>query len=138
MRAVLAGVGMVARTHVEAIAATQGAITLHGLCARRPERAAAFARDFVASLAPQPRVYADIAEVAADPEVDFVIIATPPDARGEAVRLLAAAGKPILMEKPIERTVAAATAIVETCEAARVPLGIVFQHRMRESAISLR
>ncbi|MEO1103331.1 MAG: Gfo/Idh/MocA family oxidoreductase, partial [Pseudomonadota bacterium] len=47
-------------------------------------------------------------------------------------------GKPILMEKPIERTLDAAQAIVGTCAQAGVPLGIVLQHRMRPSALELK
>lgn len=133
MKAALIGLGMVADTHVEAIAATAGRIGLAGVFARHPDRAARFAQRVAPTLQSAPQVYASVAEIAADPVVDFVILATPPDARAEAVAILAAAGKPILMEKPIERTAAAATALVETCERAGVPLGIVLQHRMRES-----
>ncbi|MFK7752793.1 MAG: Gfo/Idh/MocA family protein, partial [Sedimentitalea sp.] len=57
--------------------------------------------------------------------------------RLEAVKLLADAGKPILMEKPIERDLPTARALVEMCEAQNVPLGVVFQHRMRPAARQL-
>lgn len=137
MRVALIGLGMVANTHVEAIAATAGRIELAGVSSAHPEKAAAFADKVAPLLGASPRIYADTAEVAGDPDIDFVILATPPSARMEQVALLAGAGKPILMEKPIERTAAAARAIVETCEAAGVPLGIVLQHRMRASAKAL-
>jgi predicted dehydrogenase len=42
------------------------------------------------------------------------------------------------MEKPIERDLTAATRLVETCEAASVPLGIVFQHRARAGSLALK
>jgi predicted dehydrogenase len=42
------------------------------------------------------------------------------------------------MEKPIERTLDAATAIVEQCEVSGVPLGIVFQHRARAASQVLK
>ncbi|WP_238475685.1 Gfo/Idh/MocA family protein [Rhodophyticola sp. CCM32] len=48
---------------------------------------------------------------------------------------LARAGKAILLEKPIARTGAEAETVVEICETAGVPLGIVFQHRMRAASI---
>ena len=51
---------------------------------------------------------------------------------------LCARGVPILMEKPIERNLAAATNIVETCERSGIPLGIVFQHRSRAAVAVLR
>ena len=50
---------------------------------------------------------------------------------------LAAAGKPILMEKPVERTLEAAERLCGICETAGVTLGIVFQHRMRPAAQEL-
>lgn len=136
MRAALIGLGMVANTHVEAIAETGGRIRLAAVAAHRADTAAAFAARVVPLLGEPPRP-ASLAEIAADPAIDFVILATPPNARIEAVEMLAAAGKPILMEKPIERTAAAAERIVAICEAAGVPLGIVLQHRMRASARQL-
>ena len=51
---------------------------------------------------------------------------------------LTAAGKHILMEKPVERTTAAAERIVAASERAGVILGIVFQHRFREGSERLR
>ncbi|MFK7755251.1 MAG: Gfo/Idh/MocA family protein, partial [Sedimentitalea sp.] len=120
MQAALIGLGMVADMHVAAIAATGGQVGLRGVFARRAQATAAFAERHGV------RPYATLAEVAVDPEVDFVILATPPDARLEAVKLLADAGKPILMEKPIERDLPTARALVEMCEAQNVPLGVVF------------
>ena len=42
------------------------------------------------------------------------------------------------MEKPVERTLAAARGLVDTCKTAGVPLGIVLQHRARPAALALR
>ena len=133
--AALIGTGMVAATHVRAIAATGGAVRLGAVCSRDPSRAAAF----VAGSCPDGdvRVLPDARAVADDPDVDFAILCTPPDARADIVETLASAGVPILMEKPIERSLVAATALVERCEAAGVPLGIVLQHRMRPAALEL-
>ncbi len=75
---------------------------------------------------------------AADPHTDAVIVATPPNQRREIAEVLAAAGKHMLMEKPVERTLDAARQIVELCEAQGVSLGIVFQHRFREGARRMR
>ena len=72
-----------------------------------------------------------------DQDISAVLLLTPPNARLEAVHALARCQKHILMEKPVERTTTAATAIVERCEAAGVRLGIVFQHRYREASMAL-
>ena len=135
MKAALIGLGMVAETHVRALAAARG-VRLAGVLSRDADRARAFARKVAPVTGTAPPVYDGLEALAAS-DVDFVCLCTPPDARVEIVETLARAGKPILMEKPVERTVRAATRIVETCEAAGVPLGIVFQHRQRAGARAL-
>ncbi|CAN0488636.1 unnamed protein product, partial [Phaeothamnion confervicola] len=76
--------------------------------------------------------------LAADPALDAVLLLTPPNARLDAVKLFAGAGKPILMEKPVERTTKVAEEIVGICERAGVALGIVFQHRLRPASQALK
>ena len=127
--AVLFGVGMVADTHRLALEASSKA-KLTAVCARRFERAESYAQAHGLRAV-------TLEEAAADPELDFAIIATPPNARTDIVAAMVKAGKPILMEKPIERGLAAATSLVERCEAANVPLGLVFQHRMRAASQKL-
>ena len=134
MKAAVIGLGMVAETHFRALADLAPDVTLAGIMGRSEAKARDYARQISPILGEAPKVYADVAEIAADDAVDFVIICTPPNARVSLVAPLAAAGKHILMEKPIERDTAAATEIVELCEGANVELGIVFQHRMRESS----
>ncbi|SFR42497.1 Gfo/Idh/MocA family protein [Litoreibacter janthinus] len=127
--AVLIGVGMVADTHRLALEASSHA-RLAAVCARRPERAEDYAgKHGLRALT--------LAEACADPDIDFAIIATPPSVRVDIVGALVQARKPILLEKPIERSLAAATSIVERCEAAKLPLGMVFQHRMRRASQKL-
>lgn len=127
LTAALIGAGMVARTHVAACADAQG-VRLKGITSRTRARAEDLARD--AGI----EVYADLGAVAADPEIDFAIIVTPPDARLDLVAPLAAAGKHILLEKPLGRDADEARAVSERCESAGVTLGVVFQHRMRAAS----
>ena len=68
----------------------------------------------------------------------MVILITPPNQRLELVKEFSKAGKNILMEKPIERSTKQAEEIVNICEKDNVKLGIVFQHRFRESSIKLK
>lgn len=132
MKAVLVGLGMVAQTHLRAIADAD--VDLAGVMSTRMDRAKAFANGAADILGHVPHVYANADEIAADPDVDFVVLCTPPNARRELVETFARAGKHILMEKPIERDAVAAEAIVEMCETAGVTLGVVLQHRMREAS----
>jgi UDP-N-acetyl-2-amino-2-deoxyglucuronate dehydrogenase len=66
-----------------------------------------------------------------DSSVDSVIVLTPANTHLDIVRRCAAAGKNVLLEKPVEITTERATTLVETCEKAGITLGIVLQHRFR-------
>ena len=126
MRAAMIGLGMVSHTYGGALRDSKS-VSLACVHARSPESRAAF-------LSAWPDLGATAADSVADiaaSDADFVILTTPPNARAEIVDVLTKAGKPILMEKPVERTLEKATALVETCEDANVPLGIVLQHRSR-------
>lgn len=133
MMIAMIGLGMVSGTYAAAIRASD-AVQLVGVCARSATSADAF-------LAANPDLGArsmSVAEIAADPQIDFVVLTTPPNARADIVDALCAAGKPILMEKPVERTLAAATALVDACARAALPLGIMLQHRARPVVADLR
>ena len=132
-RAVLIGAGMVAKTHVAACAAARG-VAIHGVFSRSRAKTDALALRAHAASGAHVRVYDDLAEVASDPGFDFAIVLTPPDTRVELIRPLAAAGKHILVEKPMGRTAAEARDVVTLCRASDVTLGVVFQHRMRAAS----
>lgn len=76
------------------------------LCDARPE-ALAQAHE----LAPAARVALDLQDLLADPAVDAVCIASPPAHHLAGVRAAAAAGKPVLCEKPLAVSVAEAQAL---------------------------
>lgn len=122
------GCGMAAKPHAEALKdlAAHG-IVVRGVHGRSADRRAAFAQRHGFPEAD------NLASLAADPEVDAAIVITPPNARAAIVRLFAQAGKHVLCEKPLERTVKAAQDIVDVCDTAGVTLGVVFQNRFRHA-----
>lgn len=126
----LIGTGMVARTHFAALQGLKTRVKLKGVCARRRENAEKFAANTY-----NLHVYDDTEAVALDHELDFVIIATPPNARLGIIQPLSDACLHILLEKPIARNLEEAVAIVQLCETAGVKLGLVLQHRMREASL---
>jgi predicted dehydrogenase len=73
-----------------------------------------------------------------NPQVDAVIILTPPRTHAELAIRAAKAGKHVLLEKPLDVTFARARAIVDAVEAEGRRLGVVFQFRFRESTMTLR
>lgn len=134
MKAALIGLGMVSSTYGEAFRASTK-VKLHAAFAPSLDSQERFVCAFPDVC---DRVAGSVQDIADDPAIDFAIITTPPNARTELVEVLAAAGKPILMEKPVERTLQSATALVNLCEDLEVPLGIVLQHRVRPAVQTLR
>lgn len=132
--AALIGTGMVARTHLLAIRDADPSVRLAAVLARNADRAGEFAAQAERELGFRPEIFTNVQSLAESGSCDFAIVATPPDARVSLIAPLAAAGMPILLEKPVARDGAEAARIVDICEAAGVPLGIVFQHRMRKAS----
>ena len=136
--AALIGVGMVSSTYAQALHDLQESVSLTGVLGARSSSTKRFLAKHADRLTGDERAYTDVAENAGDEDVDFVLLATPPNARKEIVAALAHHGKHILMEKPVERTLAAAREICMLCEQQGVKLGIMLQHRARPSAKTLQ
>ncbi len=85
-----------------------------------------------------PRWYDDAARLIADPEVDAVYIATPPDTHLEYTRAAAAAGKPVYVEKPMARNHAECLAMIDACERAGVPLFVAYYRRALPTFLKVR
>ncbi|KQT44310.1 hypothetical protein ASG47_17310 [Devosia sp. Leaf420] len=125
------GAGMAAKPHAQALDALRDSIEVRGVWRRDTPALQQFCAtyDFPAAESYEAML--------ADPEIDAILILTPPNAREELVEAAAKAGKHILMEKPVERTTEAAARIVAICEKSGVTLGIIFQHRFRAASKAL-
>jgi predicted dehydrogenase len=71
-----------------------------------------------------------------DPAVGAVLVLTPPNTHLDIVERCAAAGKHVLLEKPLEVSTAKAEALVK--KSSNIKLGVVLQHRFRPAAEKLR
>ena len=67
---------------------------------------------------------------------DAVLVLAPPNTHLEIASRCAAAGKHVLLEKPLEISTARAEQLVQACR--NVKLGVVLQHRFRPAAEKLR
>ena len=128
MRCAIIGLGMAAAPHAKSLADLRDRVEVAAAYSPTAARRDAFAARFGLP------VTADVDGIIDDPSIDYAVLLTPPNARIDLVRRLAAAGKHILMEKPVERTTVAAEEVVATAERAGVTLGIVLQHRFRAVA----
>jgi predicted dehydrogenase len=81
---------------------------------------------------------ASLDELLGHEDIEVVIVLTPPNARRDIVAAAAAAGKHILLEKPLERDSVAGQELVDIASAGGVTLGVVFQHRFREASLKLK
>jgi len=88
----------------------------------RPEARDSFARDFAAA------AHATVEALCADPAVEAVYIATPHQFHVEHVRLAAAHGKHVLVEKPMALAIADCEHMIEAAELAGVHLLVGHSH----------
>jgi predicted dehydrogenase len=121
------GCGMIAGFHARAIADAKGA-HLVGCADRMPEFAAKFADQQGC------RGYESLDAMLADPDVQAVSVCSPSGAHLEPALAAAAAGKHILIEKPLEITTERCDQIIDACEQADVRLAVTFQSRFHESS----
>jgi 1,5-anhydro-D-fructose reductase (1,5-anhydro-D-mannitol-forming) len=85
-----------------------------------------------------PRVHDTAAALINDPDVDAVYIATPPGSHETLARLVAAARKPCLVEKPMARTHAECARMLEVFRAAGVPLWVAYYRRALPRFLKVR
>lgn len=122
------GAGMGAKPHGLALQSLSDQIKVTGVYRRDREQLARFCETYGLPAADS------VEAILADPVTEAVLVLTPPNAREEIIAAAARAGKAVLMEKPIERSLAAAERIVALCEAAGVKHGVMFQHRFRRAS----
>lgn len=111
LRWAVVGPGRIAHRFAQALVAQPDA-RLVAVQARDAERGRAFAAAWTAPDQPMPRVFTDLGELLALPDVDAVYIATPHSAHGAAIEACLRAGKPVLCEKPLVPTRAQAEPLV--------------------------
>jgi predicted dehydrogenase len=93
--------------------------TVSAVCDLDPRRL-----ERVAALYPSIRTTTDPAELIADPRVDAVAIATPVHSHFDLAFAALAAGKHVLVEKPLAASVAAAARLVNEAERRRLTLAV--------------
>lgn len=76
-----------------------------------------------------PRWYGEAEALVHDPEVDAVYIATPPGSHRDYALMVARAGKPVYVEKPMARTFAECNEMITACRKANVPLFVAYYRR---------
>ncbi len=125
------GCGAVARFHAESILAAENA-TLAGFADVRKESADAFAREYGA------RAFFSVEEMLASADVDAVSICTPSGFHVTTALAALAAGKHILVEKPLAVTVEDCDRIIALAKEKGLTAGVISQFRFAASVQHLR
>jgi len=123
------GLGMAVMPHAKSLLDHKSRVSVAYAYSPTRERRAKFAERFDFPLTDRLEAIVD------DRSIDAVLILAPPNTHLELVERFAAAGKHILLEKPLEITLARAERLVSLCKA--VTLGVVLQHRFRPAATKL-
>jgi predicted dehydrogenase len=76
-----------------------------------------------------PKWYSDPYDLAFDPDINAIYIATPPNAHLEYVKLAAEAKKPVYVEKPVGRSYLECEEINRVCRDAQIPLFTAYYRR---------
>ncbi len=124
----IVGTGMIANFHAQAIAQTPGA-RLAGLVSRTPDKA----REFAAKHS-IPLVVSTVEELARHSDIQVVSIATPSGAHLEPALAAIAAGKHLVVEKPLEINPERADRLITAAEKAGVKVAAIFQGRFGAGA----
>ncbi len=82
--------------------------------------------------------YSDASSLINDPEVNAVYIATPPNAHKQLALQVAAAGKPVYVEKPMARTYRECQDMIAACADASVPLYVAYYRRALQHFVRIK
>ena len=130
-RIAVIGAGMAIPPHADSLLELAERVEVAGVFSRERDKL-----DRLAARFPFPVTDA-LAPLLADRSIEALLVLTPPSTHLELVERAAAAGKHVLLEKPVEVTAPRAERLVETAERAGITLGIVLQHRFRPNSLKL-
>jgi predicted dehydrogenase len=131
-RLAIIGLGLAVKPHALSLVDLKERVEVAAAFSPSAARRAEFAARY-----PFPTA-ASLDDILADRSVDAVAVLTPPNTHLDIVRRAAAAGKHVILEKPIEVTTERAAELVKVCREAGVRLGVVLQHRFRPAGLRLK
>lgn len=131
MNFAIAGCGFIAKKHADAIKNIKDA-RLAAVCDKVESAMAPYIEEYNAI------PYTDFNEMLRNPLIDIVCICTPSGLHAPLAEQAAAAGKHIILEKPMAMTIEEADRIIEAADKNRVKLAVVHPNRFRPAVRELR
>lgn len=127
----IVGLGLALAPHMQSLAELRDRVTLQAAVTRSAARAAAFQAEYGQTATD------DLAAVLADPELNAVILLTPPASHAGLGQQILAAGKHLLIEKPAGLTTDESRGLLAQGQAAGLLVAPVLQHRFHPAIRSL-
>ena len=124
----LVGLGSGALPHLRSLEDLKDRVELRYAFTRQPRA------DRIQAYTGPVRLTDSLELILQDPEVQAVIVATPASTHLAMCQRCFAAGKHVLLEKPLELNLERSTKLVELAAQAGLQLGVVLQHRFREAS----
>lgn len=122
---------MISHFHAKAIAEIPNASVV-ACCDTVEERATSFASEYGC------KAYTSLDDMLADPDVHIVNVCTPSGAHRDLAVTAANAGKHVVVEKPLEITLARCDDIINACEKNKVRLCAIFPSRFSPVNLALK
>ena len=107
--------------------------TIRAVTRKNAGRLEEFARRFEVE-----RTYEDFDRMIEDPDIDAVYLATPVNLHEPQAVAAARAGKHVLCEKPMARSVEECDRMIEACDKAGVLLGVAYYRRFYPAVVSIK
>ena len=117
------GLGGIAETHAKVIESLPDCY-LAAVCSRKMAKAEEFASRHVGA-----KAYDEVEYLLEDPDVDIVVVTTPPGEHLRPAELALRAGKHVIVEKPFEKDVERAKELIEIAQDEGVYITCIFQSR---------
>jgi UDP-N-acetyl-2-amino-2-deoxyglucuronate dehydrogenase len=127
----IVGCGVISTTHADAIGQLRDA-QIVACCDVVEARARDFAKRYGI---PSSHVYTDISGLLADPVVEAVSICTPSGTHALLATECLWAGKPVLVEKPMDINIDAIDLLISAQKDTGLPLAVISQHRFDAASI---
>jgi UDP-N-acetyl-2-amino-2-deoxyglucuronate dehydrogenase len=127
------GLGMAHKPHIQSLRELKDRARIVACQSPTPAR-----RESFAALHPDLPVTGDLDAVLGNSNVNAVILLTPPMTHRDLVLRCAAAGKHVLLEKPLDYTVERARQSVDAMRKADRRFAVMLQHRFRAASLKLR
>lgn len=128
----LVGLGAASQPHLRSLQDLAERIDLRYAVTRHPHP------DRIRPYTGPVRVISALDEALRDPQVQAVIVATPPATHLAICQQCFAAGKHVLLEKPLELDQQRSAQLVEAAQQSGLHLGVVLQHHFREASVVLQ